>query len=371
MSNPSCPIPQKEEEIPTPPIRIQRRARGILALFFVIAGLYTIKNFLPALLWGGVFAISLWPLYHKVERKFGTSTWLPLIFTSLLALIFLIPVTFIGYKIIDEMHSALQWIENVRHTGLPVPSWVDELPFGSGQIHNWWQNNLSQSEKIQDFLHSLDLGHSVQVTRQVGSQLAHRSILFVFSLLTLFFLLKDGEVIIKKCLKASHRLFGSQGESLAAQVVSSVHGTLSGLVLVGLGEGAVMGVAYVVADAPQPLIFGFVTAICAMIPFLGWVAVTLVSLLIAAKGSMIAAIVVWVVGAIVLFLADHFVRPVLIGGSTKMPFLWVLLGILGGAEIWGLLGLFLGPAIMASLHLFWSLWTEGATRENVGRKLHR
>jgi predicted PurR-regulated permease PerM len=57
--------------------------------------------------------------------------------------------------------------------------------------------------------------------------------------------------------------------------------------------------------------------------------------------------------------ADHFVRPVLIGGATKLPFLWVLLGILGGVETWGLLGLFLGPAIMAALVLIWRDWTEG------------
>ncbi|MDF7674968.1 AI-2E family transporter [Acetobacteraceae bacterium ESL0709] len=362
-------LTKQDVEIPIPPVRIQRRARGILGLCFVLAGLYTIKNFLPALLWGGIFAISLWPLYYKAERKLGSTIWLPLIFTAVLALIFLVPVTFIGFKIVDEVHGALVWIDQVRNNGLPMPAIIDRLPFGEMQIHNWWQKNLSQPDRIRNFLHSFDLGHSLQLTKQVGSQLAHRSILFIFSLLTLFFLLKDGDTVIEQCLRASQRLFGSQGETIAAQVVSSVHGTLSGLVLVGLGEGTIMGIAYVIADAPQPLIFGLITAVCAMIPFLGWVAVTLVALLIAAQGSMISAAIVWCIGAVVLFLADHFIRPALIGGSTKMPFLWVLLGILGGAELWGILGLFLGPAIMASLHLFWSLWTDGATRENVGRKL--
>jgi predicted PurR-regulated permease PerM len=58
------------------------------------------------------------------------------------------------------------------------------------------------------------------------------------------------------------------------------------------------------------------------------------------------------------FATDHFVRPVLIGGATKLPFLWVLLGILGGLEVWGLLGLFLGPAIMAALMLLWRDWVK-------------
>ncbi len=73
---------------------------------------------------------------------------------------------------------------------------------------------------------------------------------------------------------------------------------------------------------------------------------------------MVAAIIVFAFGMTVAFAADHFVRPVLIGGATKLPFLWVLLGILGGVEAWGLLGLFLGPAIMAALILLWRDWTK-------------
>ena len=64
-----------------------------------------------------------------------------------------------------------------------------------------------------------------------------------------------------------------------------------------------------------------------------------------------AAVFGW--GMLVLFVADHAVRPTLIGGATRLPFLWVLLGILGGVESFGLLGLFLGPAVMAVLVLLW------------------
>ena len=66
------------------------------------------------------------------------------------------------------------------------------------------------------------------------------------------------------------------------------------------------------------------------------------------------------IGFAVLFVADHFVRPVLIGGATKLPFIWVLFGIFGGITTWGLLGLFLGPAIMSVLILLWREWTETA-----------
>ncbi|EHH68604.1 AI-2E family transporter [Gluconobacter morbifer] len=342
---------------------IQRRARGFLALFFVAIGLYTLKGFLPALLWGCVFAISIWPLYSRAERRFGKSDWLPLLFTLAIALIFLVPVSLVGVKVADEARSALEWIDDVRNNGIPMPEWVPNLPVGATAATNWWQSHLTSPQRVSHLLHSVNVGHGVQMTRQVGSQVARRGTLFAFSLLTLFFLLKDGDYVIRKCLIGSQRLFGAQGESVAKQMISSVHGTLAGLVLVGLGEGAIMGITYISTDAPQPLLFAMLTAVAAMIPFLAWPTVALVALLLLANSSMIGAIVVMVIGSIVIFVADHFIRPALIGGSTKMPFLWVLLGILGGAETWGLLGLFLGPAIMAALHLLWMLWTTEQPQE--------
>lgn len=343
---------------------IQRRARGVLALFFVAISLYTLRGFLPALLWGCVFAISLWPLYRRSERRFGRTDWLPLLYTLAVALIFLVPVSFVGVKLADESREALAWLDDVRANGIPMPEWVPHLPFGARQVSNWWQGHLTSPQRVSRLLHSVDLGHGMEVTRRVGSQVARRSTIFVFSLLTLFSLLKDGDYVVGKCLAGSQRLFGEQGETLAKQMISSVHGTLAGLVLVGLGEGVIMGVAYVLAGAPQPILFALVTGVAAMIPFLPWPTVGLVALLLLMKGSMIGAVSVMLFGSVVIFVADHLIRPVLIGGSTKMPFLWVLLGILGGAETWGLLGLFLGPAIMAALHLLWMIWTSDGTESN-------
>ena len=96
-----------------------------------------------------------------------------------------------------------------------------------------------------------------------------------------------------------------------------------------------------------------------MIPFGAALAIAIAALLLVAAGSVKAAIVVAVAGFVVTFVADHFVRPALIGGTTKLPFLWVLLGILGGVETFGLLGLFVGPAVMAALVLLWREFTEG------------
>jgi len=129
-------------------------------------------------------------------------------------------------------------------------------------------------------------------------------------------------------------------------------------VLVGLGEGAVIGVGYVVLHVPHAILLATFTAVAAIIPFGAPLAFGIASIMLLAKGATAAGIGLFAFGMGVVFIADHAVRPALIGGATRLPFLWVLLGILGGIETWGLLGLFLGPAIMAALILLWREWTQ-------------
>ncbi|GBQ72287.1 permease [Ameyamaea chiangmaiensis NBRC 103196] len=338
------------------PHRSQRIARALLGLFFIVLGLYTVHGFIVSLVWGCVFAISSWPLYARMQRRLTGRVWemlLPFLFTAAIALIFLVPLTTIGLEAAREAQGVLGWMQTARHDGVPLPSWVGRLPYGRAQVTNWWQENMADPQAVSDLLHSVDAGHSVAMTQRVGTQLAHRGMLFVMSIVTLFFVFKDGNAIIRQSLTASRRVFGKRGESIAQQIIASIHGTLAGLVLVGIAEGILLGIAYVIGGAPQPLLFGVVTAIAAMIPFLAIPTVGLACALILVKGATITAIVVFCFGVVVNFVSDHFIRPYLIGGSTQMPFLWVLLGILGGVETWGLLGLFLGPAALSVVHLLW------------------
>ena len=126
-------------------------------------------------------------------------------------------------------------------------------------------------------------------------------------------------------------------------------------IAVGIGVGILMGICYVLVGLPGPTLMGFITAFAAMIPFVVPIVLLIASLILIFTGGMISAIIVIVWGTFIMFMADHFVKPVLIGGAIQLPFLAVLFGILGGVETLGLLGLFLGPVIMV---LFITLWGE-------------
>jgi len=356
---PPSPPPPAPPSQPEERLRFQQVARGCLAGALVLLGLFTLHDFLTALAWAAVFAIAIWPLFERAKRRLPPgrhNLLLPLLFTAAVALIFVVPLVLIGIEAGREARGVLVWLEHARHTGVPVPSWTAHLPFGQ-TIASWWRQHLANPDDANELLQSLRPGRSLAMTSQLGHQLAHRATLFAFTIITLFFLFKEGEQVTTQMLVASRRAFGVRGERIGRQMIASVHGTVDGLVLVGIGEGVLMGIAYALTGTPHPTLFGLLTAVAAMIPFCAVIAVALAGLLLLGAGKAALGIGVFCFGLAVIFVSDHFVRPVLIGGSTKLPFLWVLLGILGGVESWGLLGLFLGPAIMAALMLLWREWS--------------
>jgi len=345
-----------DEPAPTP---AQRIAAAALTIALLLLGLWTLHDFLPALVWAGIFAIALWPLYRRACRRFPPgphNLLMPSLFILGVALVFLLPLALVVVPLGHDAHGVFIWIQQARKDGIPPPDFLSSLPLVGAQAKAWWITNLSDPEGAAELLHRVEQADLFARSREVGSMVVHRIVLFGFTLLTLFFLFRDGEHLIAQMRRASRRLFGPGGERIGEQMVASVHGTVDGLVLVGLGEGFLLGITYAFAGVPHPTLFGMLTAIAAMIPFGAPLLFGLAALLLLAQGSLLTAIGVFGFGIVVSFVADHFIRPVLIGGTTRLPFIWVLLGILGGIGAWGLLGLFVGPALMAALIL---LWREG------------
>ncbi len=345
--------------------RAQRVAVGVLALALALLGLYTLRRFLAALVWAGIIAIALWPLYTRAVARFGAgrrNVLLPACFTLGAALVFMVPLLLIGTQLAHEVHMAAEWLRSMRQTGIPEPDIIQRIPFGRGQVDRWWQANLADPQSVRALAERFTHGRIGGLGRELGEQLAQRLTLFAFTLLTLFFLLKEGAALTRQMRLAGERTFGACGERVGQQIIASVHGTVNGLVLVGLGEGFLLGIIYIVAGVPRPAMFGVLTAVAAMVPFAAPIVIGIAAVLLIAQGSVAWGIAVFCIGLAMTFVADHFIRPELISGAIKLPFFWVLLGIVGGLEAWGLLGLFLGPAIMALLILLWREWTGETPR---------
>jgi predicted PurR-regulated permease PerM len=341
----------------------QRVSRVVLATALGLLGLWILHRFLPALAWATIIAIALWPLYRRAERAFpprGHRILLPLCTTLLIGLVLIVPLAYAALEVAQESGNLVRYIGEVRHTGLPTPDWLSGLPGIGAPLAGWWKAHLSDPQTMRALLGRLYSHVPADSARVIGGEVVHRLILFGFTLLTLFFLFRDGDVLCRKLLMLSRSVLGPSGERVGGHMIAAVHGTVTGLVLVGLAEGVLIGVSYALAGLPHVVPLAAITGVLAAIPFGAAVAFWGAGFYLMAIGSTGAAIGVVAFGLVVVFVADHFVRPFLIGGAAQLPFLWVLLGILGGIETFGLLGLFLGPVVMAALISLWRDWTEPA-----------
>jgi predicted PurR-regulated permease PerM len=330
----------------------QQFARIALATALIAVGLWILFDFLPALAWAGVLAIALWPLYHRMLRLLPERSDRivgPLIGTALVGIVVIAPLVLLGIGVARESHFVTDFVADARHHGIAVPEWIVQLPLAGPTIASWWRANLSDPAMAEELIGRVTLHTLTQSVRDVGVEVVHRLAIFLFTLLTLFFLFRDGGTLAERLRRLSDRLIGLHGERIARQMIAAVHGTVNGLVLVGLAEGILLGIVYFAVGLPYPASVGAATGVAAVIPFGAPVVYSLAGLYLFAIGNRIGGIIIFVAGSVLVFVADHFVRPVLIGGAARLPFLLVLLGLLGGLETMGFLGLFLGPAVMAAL----------------------
>jgi predicted PurR-regulated permease PerM len=336
---------------------IQRIARAALIVAVVILSVWILWPFLPALAWAGVLAIATWPLQQALVRRRMGKTGMAALLTLALAFVLVLPLIGLGIQAAHESGAIMQWITDVRQNGLGTPQWLAHLPYIGNALAAWWQANLAEPGAARALFGRAETTGIFSLTRTFGIELAHRLTILVFTLLTLFFLYRDGATLMKEAQVIADRLFGPPGGQLGKNVVAAVRGTVNGLVLVGLAEGVLLGIAYAAAGLSHAVLFGLITAVLATVPFGAPVVFVSCALYLLIQSHTTAAIALLAFGVLVTFVADHFVRPLLIGSSTRLPFLWVLLGIFGGLESFGLIGLFLGPAIIAVLL---AIWREGA-----------
>jgi predicted PurR-regulated permease PerM len=334
---------------------------GFAILLFVLA-CWVAWDFLAPLAWAAVIAITAWPLYVRfagLVPERGARLLAPLAFTLLVGLVFLVPVILVMQQLAQGSDAFVRWATEIRDNGLPVPGWVIGLPVAHEYLSQWWQANLADPKTALEWLRHFNLESITAWTRALGGELLHRLFAFFLTLLALFFMLRDGEQFGRRVVGAADRLLGDPGERLAGRMADAVRETVNGTVVVAVAEGVLIGVSYVLAGVPNPLLFALLTVAFAMIPFGAWVVFTAAALVLLVQGgSTLAAASVFGFGAAVMLIGDNFIWPALVGKTARLPFLLALVGIFGGLQAFGLIGLFIGPIIMTAVLVVWREWID-------------
>jgi predicted PurR-regulated permease PerM len=339
----------------------QKTARYVLIGALVLAGAWMLRRFIPALCWAAVLAIATSSVYDRWLARFHgrrRDVWAALTFTVLVGAVLVVPLVYGGIIAGREAISLAREFSASAGSGPPpLPPWLAQIPWLSRWVRGFWVEYLGAGAAAPGGrMHASPV--VIEWTRIVGLQVARRIVTLAFTLLTLFFVYLDRDRLSTHVPKIFRGLFGSSVDRLLRRVVLAIRAAVDGIVFVAVGEGAIMCGVYALAHAPHPILSGVITGVFATIPFAAPIVFGTIAFVLVAQGSVGAAIVVAAAGTLVLFIADHFVRPVIIGEGAKLPFLWALLAILGGVESFGLVGLFLGPALLAALLSLWRGWVE-------------
>jgi predicted PurR-regulated permease PerM len=201
-----------------------------------------------------------------------------------------------------------------------------------------------------------NIGTIYRAVLATGSIAFHLALNLIFMLITLFVLFRDGDRLVAQIDRVGLRILPDRWDRLSRVIPATISATVTGMTLIAIGEGVVLGVAYWLAGVPSPVTFAVITGFMALIPGGAPLSFTLVSIYLVASGSPVEGAALFVWGTVELFIVDKTIRPMLVGGPVRLPFLPTFFGLIGGVKTMGIVGLFVGPVLMAILVSIWREW---------------
>lgn len=319
---------------------------------------WVLHSYGEALLAASVTAIASWPLYRRftarVPRWMGRSA-ASLGFTCLMIVFVLAPLVFAFGALLTEVRALALVIATADKTGIAAPHGLENVPWLAGL----WDSYLARPGALLMWTQRIDPALLLSGAQSLGQFTFRHLFITAFTILALFFLYLQGERLAGEFQLALRRLIGERSEAYTQLVTRAVRASVNSMLVVGLFAGFATGLAYAAAGVPNSVLWAAITGALALVPFLGYVAVAALALKLATTGAAATAALAGLLGSLVLFFADKVLRPVLARGGTRLPFVWVLMGCLGGFEVLGLAGLVVGPVLLTLTRELWAQRLRG------------
>ena len=331
-----------------------------LLIFLLLIAVYFFHDFLVPVLGALIIGFASWPLYRRLQRSCGCRDPLAASVAVLTVMLVLIaPLSLAFTFAFGEIKDWVEWLIVTNRDGADMPGWLRSMPLIGESFAPHWQRHVAEPHALSELILLLSgeqLGNIYRWLLALSSRVFHLFLILVFMLITLFFVYKDGHLIAKQLDRVGESVFGERWARFSRMVPATVSSTVTGMGLVALGEGVALGTAYWIAGVPSPVALGVLTGFMALIPGGAPLAFTLVSIYLGATGNVIGAVGLFLWGSTELFIVDKTIRPRLIGGPIKLPFLPTFFGLIGGVTTMGIVGLFIGPVLMALLVAIWREW---------------
>ncbi|WP_454700857.1 AI-2E family transporter [Agrobacterium burrii] len=336
-------------------------ARWLLVLV-ALAGTYFFHGFLVPVLAALVIGFASWPVYTRLLRQVGGNTTLGASIAIVLILTFLVVPIFIAASYTaSEIREWFGWAVHVNKAGAPVPDWIAALPGIGPWLGEQWVKYIGTPGAIGEVIQLVsgaNIGNIYRAILAAGNGAFHLVLTLLFMLIALFFVYRNGAGFSRQVDLVGERILPTRWERISRVVPATISSTVTGMTLIAIGEGIILGIAYWIAGVPSPVTLGVLTGVMALIPGGAPLSFTLVSIYLVASGSPAYGLALFVWGSVELFIVDKTIRPKLVGGPIKLPFLPTFFGLVGGVKTMGFLGLFIGPVLMALLVAIWREWVR-------------
>ncbi|GAB3455554.1 AI-2E family transporter [Massilia terrae] len=327
-------------------------------VLLAIGCLWVLRPFLAASLFATAVVISSWPMYLVLLRKFGgRCTLAALTMTLTLTLLVIIPLALVAYNLADNVGVAYEQITAALKQGeLLPPAWVREVPLAGPWLDDYLRELVASRDNMMDFAQRM-----IEPARHYlltgGLMLGTGVIQMSLAAFVSFFLYRDGHTLVRVVSVAMHKLVG-QGAANVIEIVSlTVRGVMYGLLGTALAQALVAAIGFTIAGVPAvPLlsVLVFVASLAPIGPPVVWIGA---ALWLFSQHQVGWGIFMLVWGALLISSVDNVVRPMLISRGSSLPFILVLLGVLGGVIAFGFVGMFIGPTLLAVGYSLLNEWT--------------
>lgn len=328
--------------------RLEQIAGLVVLSMIAVACFVVLRPFLAALLWATILSITTWPVFRKLERLLGGRTTLAAaLMTLVLALALLVPIGILGSSLADNFSRFAAAVIDAVENGPPAPPpWLDDVPFIGPYLVDSWRYFLDDSTRFADTIRQY-VSPATQWLLGVGTKLGRGVLDLALSVLAAFFFFRDGAHGAQRLKVVLERLAGERAHPLLEVVEDTIEAVVYGMIGTAIAQGALATFGLWIAGVPGALFLGFVTGLLSFVPMgppLVWFPATV---WLISNGDLKWGIFMGLWGFFVVSTVDNVVRTYFISRGSILPLMLVFLGVLGGIIAFGLLGVFIGPTVLA------------------------
>ena len=345
------------------PSRVDQSLTLVVLAMLIIGCFFVLQPFITALVWAAILCTTTWPLYRRVTARLRDRSGLAaLVMVTLLALLMIAPFIVVGATIADNAALMAQWGRRILETGPPdPPAWVSGIPLIGPTVAAYWTSMAHDTAPLLGVLRDY-----VEPMRKFlvasGASVFCAIMQMTLAIFIAWFMFRDGHAIAGHLSRVAQRIAGDRGTHLASVAAVTVRGVVLGLLGTALVQGVVAGIGFGIAGIQAAPLLGLLTFFLSPVPVgppLVWIPA---GLWLIQTGQTGWGLFVLLWGALAVSTIDNIIKPLIISRGVDLPFVLVLLGVLGGAIAFGFIGIFLGPVLLAVGYALLMEWAASRGR---------